>query len=129
VTLLRRRLSVGSVLLAWLLATGVQWDVVQAFAWVKMFAANTRTLPLGQAIERTFSPAGRCHLCRAVSTAKKQHATSTAPREKSEGKILLLPPPASGLVITLPRFETWPPTDVGFASADRAAPPLPPPRA
>jgi hypothetical protein len=129
VTLLRRRLAVGSILFAWLLATGVQWDVVQAFAWVKMFAGNSRTLPLGEAFERTFSPAGRCHLCRAVSAAKKQHATGTAPREKSEGKILLLPPPAAGLVIALPRFEPWPPTDVGFASTDRAAPPLPPPRA
>jgi hypothetical protein len=129
VTLLRRKLAVGSILLAWLLATGVQWDVVQAFAWVKMFTANAHTLPLGQAIARTFSPAGRCHLCRAVSAAKKQHATGTAPREKSEGKILLLPPPVSDLVLARPHFEAWPPAVVCCASADRAAPPLPPPRA
>src|SRR5471032_1474735 len=74
--LVRRQLSLLLTLAAWLLATGSQWDLVQTFAWGRMFVENTRTLPLLEAAQRTFSPEGRCPICAAVSAAKQQQENS-----------------------------------------------------
>ncbi|MCX6956026.1 MAG: hypothetical protein NTV51_28145 [Verrucomicrobia bacterium] len=136
---MRRRLSLLVTLTAWLLATGSQWDVVQTFAWARMFAENCRTLPLHVALKRTFSPEGRCELCGLVSTAKQERQNSadaptdapgSAPAGKFSGKVLLAFEPAHApLLVRLSLPARWSPSDPTFASTERAEPPLPPPRA
>jgi len=128
----RQKLSLILTLVAWLLATGSQLDAVQAFAWVRMFAANAHELPLGAALERTFSPEGRCHLCVAVSEAKQQqrdNAPASAPETGQFGaKILLAFQPVPDVSLVAPETGAWPAGIETVGSVGRAAPPLPPPR-
>ena len=129
---MRRRLSLILTLTAWLLATGSQWDLVQTFAWGRMIATYSQSMSLAQAVKKTFAADAMCGVCHAVADAKQQQdaADAPAPGEKMPAKIFLASAPAAlvfvspaplraGLVATVP----------ALASADRAAPPLPPPRA
>jgi len=128
---MRHRLSLVFTLAAWLLATGSHWDLVQTFAYARMFTDNARTLSLGAALERTFSPEGRCEICSAVDAAKNSpdHANTPASAEKFAGKIPLTHEPAARFVFALAPATAWPDSHPSLASAERAAPPLPPPRA
>lgn len=125
----RRKSAVLGVLLGWLCATGVQWDFVQAFAWARMLGDNARQLPLLAAVDRTFSPAGRCEFCELVTSAKQATDPAGLPAGKAETAIKLLPPPAGKVVVVAPRFAAWPETPSDTAGIGRAPPPLPPPRA
>lgn len=124
---MRRKLSLVFTLAAWLLATGSQWDLVQTFAWARMFAVNARTMSLVDAVKYTLSPEDRCELCNAVSTAK-QHEEAALPGGKAEGKLVLAFEPAPSPVIAVPALGGWMPRESSVCSAGRAAPPLPPPR-
>jgi hypothetical protein len=132
---MRRQFALVLTLTAWLLATGSQWDVVQTFAWARMFAENYRTLPLRVALNRTFSPEGRCGLCVAVTLAKQSQSDSPdtpsdTPSGKFSGKIVLvLEPAAAPLVPRITSSCRRSRSDQLPVSAERAAPPLPPPRA
>lgn len=126
---MRRRLSLIFTLAAWLLATGSQWDLVQTFAWARMFATNAQTLPLFEAARFTFSPEGRCEICAMVSGAKQQQENSTTiPGGKLDAKILLAFEPAPSPVVTAPDFSPWSLSDPLAPAMARAAPPVPPPR-
>ena len=132
---MRRTLALVLTLTAWLLATGSQWEVVQTFAWARMFAENVRTLPLRVALDRTFSPEGRCGVCVVVTHAKQSQSDSPdTPGDTSSGKfsgklVLAHEPPSVSLVALVPSSTRWSRSDHTPASAERAAPPLPPPRA
>ncbi len=132
---MRRKLALVLTLTAWLLATGSQWDVVQTFAWARMFTENYRTLPLRIALDRTFSPEGRCGVCVVVTHAKQAQSDSPdtpgdIPSGKFSGKLVLAHEPEStSLVALVPSSVRWSRSDHTPASVERAAPPLPPPRA
>lgn len=118
------------ILSAWLFATGSQWDLVQTFAWARMFSSNVRELPVDAALARTFSPEGRCDMCNAVTTAKQQQESGEqAPGGKVPGKMLLVYLAAPAVVITVPAMESLAGTDVPMPGLGRTAPPVPPPRA
>ena len=127
---MHRKIPLVLTLVAWLFATGSHWDFVQVFAWARMFSENSRVLPLGAAMERTFSPEGRCKLCCAVSTAKQKETDSkgSTPGGKVEGKVLLVFQPAPAVIVEAPDFAPWASGDLAGLSAGRAAPPPPPPR-
>ncbi len=126
---MRQRLSLLFTLAAWLLATGSQWDLVQTFAWGRMFVTNAQTLPLFEAARLTFSPEGRCELCHAVAEAKQQQEDSaTIPGGKADAKILLTFEPAPSPVVAAPEFSPWSLSDPLVPAMTRAAPPVPPPR-
>lgn len=126
-----RRLSVVLTLAAWLLATGCHWDLLQTFAWGRMIAGYAQTMPLARAIEKTFSPETMCSICHVVADAKRDTAGNPAvPSDKSPGKILLVCAPAAFLVCG----SSFTPAGLVPAlraplSAERPAPPTPPPRA
>lgn len=124
-----RRLGLVVTLAAWLCATGTQWDVVQAVAWVRMFAENSRALPVLAALERTFSPEARCSLCQAVSQAKQDEPGPAGTTGKSETKIVFVHQSAESAFLILPAAPAWPVAVFAAAGTLRAAPPLPPPRA
>ncbi len=128
---MHRKFALVLTLIASLFATGAQWDAVQVAAWARMFSSNLQVLPLGAALERTLSPEGRCEICGAVSTAKREHSSneSTAADGKIDGKLPLIFQPAPAVIVAVPTFAPWPPDDSLAGSVGRAAPPLPPPRA
>jgi len=128
---MRNKVSLVVTLVAWLLATGSHWDLVQTFAWGSMIAKYSESMTFTDAVKKTFSPETMCRLCHVVADAKKNTANNPAvPHEKVPGKILLVCAPVA-LTFFIPQasaqlFATPPPAPM---SADRAAPPLPPPRA
>ncbi len=124
-----RRLGLVVTLVAWLCATGTQWDVVQAVAWVRMFAENSREMPMLAALERTFSPEARCSLCQAVSQAKQDEPGPAGTAGKTDAKIVFAHQTAESAFLIIPAAPAWPVADVTVAGTLRAAPPLPPPRA
>jgi hypothetical protein len=117
------------MLTAWLLATGSHWDVVQVFAWGRMFAQNVRVLPALDAAELTFSPTRLCKLCQVVRDAKQDRPGESAPA----GKILTKEPVVflarTQVVIAAPTSSPWIVTEVAPMACDRTPPPTPPPRA
>jgi hypothetical protein len=129
VNFFRRKSAIVAVLLAWLCATGVQWDLLQACAWARMFADNARRLPLLKAVDRTFSPEGRCEFCEVVTTAKRQADTAAVTTEKFGATVKLLPAGSRGVIIVAPSFAPWSVTEFTCSGTGRSPPPLPPPRA
>jgi hypothetical protein len=85
-----RRLPAVSLLLAWLCASGAMLDVVQAFAWARMFAGYARIESILPAAKDTFDPAKPCEICRAVSKARETSNQNTpAARSAATEKIIL----------------------------------------
>jgi hypothetical protein len=130
---MRRKLSLVVTLFAWLVATGGHWDLTQAFAWGKMFATYSKSMSFSTALKKTFSTEGMCDICRLVDDAKKQESESapgTAPDAsgKSFAKLFHVFAPADLKPAALPVLLPLSPNDHVAPSADRAAPPLPPPR-
>jgi len=128
---MRRRLSIISLLFAWLLATGSQWDLVQTFAWGKMIVTYSQSMPLTEAVRLTFTPDNMCGICEAVSEAKQQQSDATLPGESSgkSGKIPLVFQASSVFVSSTPAVQGVSPDELlEMKGVARAAPPVPPPR-
>lgn len=129
-----RKLALIFTLTAWLLATGTQWDAIQTIAWARMFIENVQSMPVDEALTRTFSPEGRCFLCNAVSAAKNEPDEHGSPipefPTKPAAKVLLAFEAIPQWVDSL-RIDSrpaWMSRDHLLVSIARAAPPLPPPR-
>lgn len=124
-----RRFQLITLLLAWCVTTGAQWDLVQTFGWARMMVNYSRSMPLLQAAQRTFS-GEMCGVCELVNTAgQKEKEQSPAPGGKLETKLIFLVQPAVAYVTPVVQKQDWVVHDLSMAGADRAAPPTPPPRA
>ncbi|WP_221030705.1 hypothetical protein [Actomonas aquatica] len=125
-----RRLSLAFTLVAWLFATGSHWDLVQTFAWGKMFASYSQTMSYVDAARLTFSVDGMCGVCEFVQDAKQTADTdgSPAPAESGTQKIQLGLACSAPVVITAPVAEPWSLSDCALPAARPLAPPVPPPR-
>lgn len=126
-----RRFTLVLTLAAWLLATGSQWDLVQTYGWGRMIVSYSRSMPLRQAVQQTFSGETLCGVCLAVQAAKQQQDDQGAkiPGPKAPEKIFVVNPArvrvfASPAAQCVGLVSDWP----GLASADLSAPPGPPPR-
>jgi hypothetical protein len=128
---MRRQLSLILTLTAWLFATGSHWDVVQAYGWGRMIVTYSQSMPLLRAVEKTFSGDKLCGVCEVVQGGKQQQdaAGTKAPGTKAPEKIVFVG--TSNVLV----YASPAPLCVGrvtavsaLLSADRTAPPLPPPR-
>jgi hypothetical protein len=111
------------------LATGTQWDVVQAAAWGRMMAVHAETESVSQAVADTFS-GEMCSICRLVAAAHQQEQKSRAPGTlvKLESKIVLFLEPALTFQIARQPSQIVRASDPQMDSRGRAMPPVPPPR-
>jgi hypothetical protein len=117
------------MLLLCFLAAGTQWDLIQVFAWGRMIAGHTQSMPLSQAVAKTFD-GEMCSICRMVNDAKKQEQSrSHFPELKPERKMVLFFQTVPKVVVEAPLSETWCPAEATVVTAGRSAPPVPPPRA
>ena len=123
-----RSIRVGVVVIAWVLATGSHWDIVQAFAWGRMIYGYSHTMAVADAVEKTFAPGNMCSICRLVERARKSQDSKPAAQVKVETKIALFCPPVPHPVITPPVSARWRTKEPTMLTIERAAPPLPPPR-
>jgi len=124
----RRILCASCLLLAWLCANGAALDLMQVFAWGRMFAGYARQMPAEAALARTFDPAKTCPLCQAVQQARKAgREPGPAPTPNAAVRLVLiaqeldaLKPPA----VPSDRLEV-----ISMCAAGRRDPvPVPPPR-
>ena len=125
---MRRRLSLLTLLTAWLLATGSQWDVVQALGWGRMIVRYAQTMPLARAVELTFTPDNLCDLCESVSQAKRTPVAALPLDPDSLGKLILVIHPPTSVYAPLPVVGKLPPDSPALQGQGRAQPPVPPPR-
>jgi hypothetical protein len=130
-----RRFSTVAVLLAWLLASGAQWDLLQSFAWGRMISTYSRTMPLQEAMRLTFTPDNLCDVCAFIAenrtrSSAAQHGTDQAPAEAgTKAKAPLAPPPGHLFVYQVLPAAKWPREDLQANDRARPAPPAEPPRA
>ena len=128
---MHRRLLLVLTLSAWLLATGSPWDLVQTFAWGRMFATYSQAMPLLSAVKKTFSGDALCGICEAVQDARQHQDASGAklPGTKTPEKILFVSTPRALVFASPAALRTGLVPDVSAPlSAERPTPPLPPPR-
>jgi hypothetical protein len=123
----RRNLCALCMLAAWLCANGAALDVVQAFAWARMFAGYSHTATVEVAMKETFDPSNLCPICRAVQKSHERESRhpETAPQP---GRITLLICQGVETTLSRPAVPDWPETIAAFAPSWRPAVPLPPPR-
>lgn len=106
----------------------MQWDLLQVFAWGRMIADHSRTMPLSSAVAKTFD-GEMCPLCRMVAKAKSQAPSrSGMPELKLDSRIALFCQAAPELIVESPRAERWRSVDCASGPSLGFAPPVPPPR-
>ena len=110
------------------MATGAQWDLLQTFGWGSMIANNSRSMPFLKAVEKTFD-GEMCPVCKLVKAAKQQESRTTVPDGKLKSKMILVFQPVPMVILTMPDSDSWSHSDREPLSAQRLAPPTPPPRA
>ncbi|HEX9782010.1 MAG TPA: hypothetical protein VGA56_04660 [Opitutaceae bacterium] len=126
---MRARFAHLLLLFAWLLATGSQWDVVQVFAWSRMFAQNARLLPTWDALELTFSPDGQCGLCHLVEDSRQERPGDNAAAGKAVTKEPIVFLTAEAVFVQAPTSMPGIEPEQAATARDRSRPPTPPPRA
>ncbi len=127
---MRSKCSIVCLLFAWLCANGALLDVVQVFAWGKMFSENARTMPVCAAVSATFDPARACELCLSVATAKdaaEKQLPGAVERTGADRLLLALDAPVRPVFVT-PSAD-WPATLASVAPSRTDPVPVPPPRA
>ncbi len=128
---MRKPVATVALMLAWLCANGALLDLVQVFAWSRMFVGYSQTMTVGVALRETFDPAKPCELCVGVAEAKEGLSQKPLPVtiERSADKQLILALHTPGKLVIASQPECWP------AVVARAGPmrservPVPPPRA
>ena len=128
---MRRRFSLVLTLTAWLLATGGQWEVVQTFGWGRMILSYSQSMPLLRAVEQTFRGDTLCGVCMAVQAAKQQQqpADAKVANPPAPEKVFLSSTTPVGVFDSAAFACTGlVPDSPAPVSADRSAPPGPPPR-
>jgi len=116
------------------LTTGAQWDLVQVLGWARMTAQSVNAgASWEQALADTFS-GELCEICEAVDEARQaQDSPANGSATPKAGKLLLaVYPPADELAFFKPSAADaagrWSLSDQVGHSAERGAPPVPPPR-
>jgi hypothetical protein len=124
----RKKISLTGLLLAWLCANGAIWDVMQVFAWGKMFSEYATVLSVTDALAATFDPARRCHRCIAISEAKSAgQEQGPLPSAPAETKLVLACESPVQYLVAQSR-AAWPAVQVGVAPLRIEPVILPPPR-
>ena len=125
-----RKVSLILTLTAWLFATGSHWDLLQTFAWGKMFATYAQSMSYTDAAKLTFSADNLCGVCEIVADAEQ----TDADRESATGntgarKIQLSLVNVPQITLSAPDAHRWSLSNQDMPIPRGASPPTPPPRA
>lgn len=123
-----RRVSLIITLTAWLLATGSHWDLVQTFAWGRMFVEYLQTDTISEALASTFDADKPCPLCKAVAKAKSKQEGSGEAASSGIKKIVLICHQLGEQPIFGWTVPSWTWSNLQPPVIESAAPPTPPPR-
>ena len=126
---MKKNVAIASLLLAWLCANGALLDLVQVFAWGKMFSGYVKTMPVAAALRETFDPAKPCDMCVSVASAKGDLEQKSAPATVArDGERLLLAFHTVTPIIFVKAKAEWPAALASVATVRREPVPVPPPR-
>lgn len=64
-------------LTVWSICTGCHWDIIQVFAWAKMFADNAGEMSYREAASRALDPVEACNVCHFVAAATQDERSGT----------------------------------------------------
>jgi hypothetical protein len=124
-----KRLSCICLFSAWLCASGALLDLTQVFAWARMFAGYSRTLPLREAAVMTMDPDKPCPICLAVRRAREAESRQQPPAMPSiVQKMPLLAQVRNEPFVFHRDRPAWPDAPPARAPSWRAPVPVPPPR-
>lgn len=124
---MRQRLQITLLVFASFIATGAQWDLVQTFGWARMVVNYSQTMPLLDAVQRTFN-GEMCSVCRVVKAVKQQEKQTTLPNDNLDTKLIFVYQPAPEFIAPALDSAAWSHSDMQPRGASRSAPPTPPPR-
>ena len=126
---MKKKFAIPCLLLAWICANGALLDIVQVFAWGKMFSGYAQTMSVAAALKETFDPAKPCEMCIGVSTAKEDLEQKKLPAVAETGGKLVLAfhLPTAFVWVSVP--EAWPRARAAVAPSRSDQLPVPPPRA
>ena len=79
---------------------GGHWMALQMFAWAQMLRDYSRTAPITEAIQKTFSGTAPCTMCKVI--AEKQQSEEKAP------SIVKLDKKAEGFSLSISDLLRWP---------------------
>ena len=112
-----------------MLATGTILDVVQVFAWSRMWVDNVQSQSAGEAFARTFSEEGMCPLCHSVQAIKRDQAEKFPFPVHLLERNPVLPVNVFSITLFAPEvFERWPQVADQNGNFLSVRPPDPPPR-
>lgn len=90
---MRRKLTISSLMLAWLCANGLLCNVVQIVGWARMYHHFLQTMPAEQALRVTFDGSVPCNLClfsQAVQEATRELMPPASATSDERENVLLL---------------------------------------
>lgn len=123
-----KRLSIIALFAAWLCASGAMLDVVQVFAWARMFTGYVHTMPLAEAASETLDADKPCPICQAVRRAREDSTNQQPVNAASSVEKLLLAFETTEPVMLAREMESWPESREHTPLSWRAPVPVPPPR-
>jgi len=124
---LRKNIHYFFIVIAWLLATGVQWDIAQTFAWAKMYSEYSESMSIGAALKKTFT-GKKCTLCKAVDSAKQQQTASSLPSAGFGAKMIFVLQEKPVFIFATDDLLSWSLSDSIYGSFEHLGPLTPPPR-
>ena len=125
---MRHKASLIVTLIAWLFATGSHWDLVQTFAWGKMFAKYSQTMSYADAARLTFTADNFCGICEFVQEADTSD-DPTVPAKAGSREITLALGQDARVIVPRPDSSPWSLREPRLPRPLGGAPPTPPPRA
>ncbi len=126
---MRQKLSLILTLAAWLFATGSHWDLVQTFAWGKMFATYSQSMSYADAARLTFTPGNFCGVCEFVADVSQDNDDGSAPAQAGTREIQLALGQISPVIVPRIDAHRWSLSDFELPVTTGSSPPTPPPRA
>jgi hypothetical protein len=122
-------LCIIALLAGWLCASGAMLDVVQVFAWARMFTGYARAMPVAEAAIETMDPNKPCPICLALRHAREESKQEQPATELAAAEKLVLVFDAAEPVVLVREQERWPKIRELQPLSWRSAVPVPPPRA
>jgi hypothetical protein len=117
-------------LVAWLVASGLSWDLLQVVAWTKMSVENAAQRSVGAAVTKALADAP-CAMCKVAQDGRKQSEQqplakddSAKAKAKADTSVDVLA--VIGAQDFQGRAHAWPSDEFGLIRAGEV--PVPPPR-
>jgi len=120
-----RRLAKACLVAALAVSLGLHWALLQAVAWAGMVTSYSRTMPVAEALARTFDGKHPCNLCKLVREGQKSERHKEAPKPVAPLDASLA---ASATALFPPIPHPWRESVPHIAASRTESPPVPPPR-